>query len=914
MSGPERPPAPGKGWGEVAPGRPPRHLQVGQTFLSAGLADFPVAPAYAGLESPANRQAGKPALRPVSRSSANSSLHGLLLVAAAFLTLATARAESDTPPAWSAEQLDYFETRIRPVLVEHCYPCHGAAPDKAKGGLRLDTRAAVLKGGNSGPALTAGDPETSLLIKAVRYVDADLEMPPNGKRLTAEQVADFEAWVAMGAPDPRVEGPSSVRAPATTLPDARVHWAFQPVVKPPLPAPADPEWGTNPIDRLVRSKLEANEMAPSPPADKRTLLRRVTYDLTGLPPTPEAMDAFLADPSPAAYPAVVDRLLASPAYGERWGRYWLDVARYADTKGYVFQEERRYPFAWTYRDYVIRAFNEDKPYDRFLLEQLAADQLAPGEDNQALAAMGFLTLGRRFLNNPHDIIDDRIDVTMRGLQALTVGCARCHDHKFDPISMADYYGVYGVFASSKEPAEKPILQGATDPAKLAEFQQEKARLEAELEKRRTEETAKYLAELRQRRGDYEQAARELAALSEPQEQALRKLAEERNLVAEVIRRFLKASEPGASPVDPLDIPMAEARRLGAIAIDTATASLRNQLAALEVTHAGAPARAMVLIDRGAPTPARVFLRGNPGNPGPEVPRQFLEILSGPERKPFAKGSGRLELAQAIASPANPLTARVLVNRIWLGHFGQGLVRTPSDFGVRTAAPPHRELLDYLAATFVEEGWSIKALHRQILLSHTYQQSSAFNAGHSLKDAENQLLWRMNPRRLDFEALRDTLLVAGGNLDPTLGGRPVEIAVDAPAARRTVYGFIDRQNLPGLFRTFDLASPDTTSPQRFVTTVPQQALFLMNNPFVVEQARLLAARRAEGKPGEETAAVQRLYRILYQREPAPDEVAAARQFLQSCPDRSAGSNSATAQTAWDQYAQVLLQSNELAFLD
>ncbi|MHB1308440.1 MAG: DUF1553 domain-containing protein, partial [Limisphaerales bacterium] len=759
----------------------------------------------------------------------------------------------------TAEQLEFFESRIRPVLVDHCHSCHSATADRIRGGLRLDTREAWRKGGDSGPAVVPGDPEASLLIEAVRYTNPDLEMPPKGQRLSPAQIADLETWVRWGAPDPRgAESPTS--AGSTDLEKARSHWAFQPVIKPAVPAVRDATWGRNAIDAFVLSGLEAAGLAPAPAADGRTLLRRVTYDLTGLPPSPDEMDAFLGDPSADAYERAVDRLLASARYGERWGRYWLDVARYADTKGYVFQEERRYAFAYTYRDYVIDSLNADKPYDRFVLEQLAADQLDPGDDPRALAAMGFLTLGRRFLNNANDIIDDRIDVTMRGLQGLTVSCARCHDHKFDPIPIRDYYSLHGVFASSEEPAEKPVLPGRVDPADQALYVKEQARLEEAIAQKTDEEVASYRSQLRERRGDYEQAAKEVVAQGGAE--VLAKIAAERNLVPQVLERGVAAAGGGGK--DPFELPKEQVLRLAEVRLHEATAPLRNELSRLDVTHAGAPSRAMVLVDRATPVQPRVFIRGNPGNRGPEVPRQFLEILGGPDRKPFTQGSGRLELARAIASEQNPLTARVMVNRVWLGHFGQALVRTPSDFGVRTEAPPHRELLDYLAATFMEHGWSLKRLHRLIVLSSSYRQSTRPDAEAARADPGNHLVWRMNPRRLDFEAMRDTLLAAGGNLDLTAGGRPGEITGDAPSRRRTIYGFIDRQNLPGLFRTFDFANPDSSSPQRFSTTVPQQALFLMNAPLVAEQARQLVRRPEVTAAGTDPERLQRLHRLVYQR--------------------------------------------------
>ncbi|HZT79770.1 MAG TPA: DUF1549 and DUF1553 domain-containing protein [Gemmataceae bacterium] len=627
--------------------------------------------------------------------------------------------------------------------------------------------------------------------------------------------------------------------------------------------------------------MEEKGHRPAPPADRRTLLRRITFDLIGLPPTPEEVDAFLNDPSPDAYEKVVDRLLASPHYGERWGRHWLDVARYADTKGYVFTDERRFPFSYTYRDWVIRSLNEDLPYDQFVLQQLAADQLLPltlssppaaggegrvgGDDKRSLAAMGFLTLGRRFLNNPHDIIDDRIDVVCRGLMGLTVACARCHDHKYDPISQKDYYALYGVFASSVEPKELPVLMEPTPSPAYRAYEKE-------------------LAVLQKAVDDYREAHKaELAARNRKHRDELRRL--------------------------------------------------QKKVDQLRVTHPGAPPQAMVLVDAPQPVQPHVFRRGNPNNPGEAVPRQFLEVLSGPDRKPFTHGSGRLELAQAIASKDNPLTARVLVNRVWMHHFGQGLVRTPGNFGLRGDPPTHPELLDWLAAEFMGDAsggvdarrdqpggspasggvdprhgaWSLKRLHRLILLSNTYRQSCDGDPRLLQSDPDNHLLGRMNRRRLDFESLRDSLLAAAGRLDLKAGGRPVDITSAPFSTRRTVYGFIDRQNLPGVFRTFDLASPDTSTPQRFQTTVPQQALYLMNSPFVQEQARHLIARPEVAAQQDAAARVRLLYRLLYGRPAEPDEVELGVRFV-----AAAGPEGRL--TPWERYAQVLLLGNEFAFVD
>ena len=872
-----------------------------------------------------------------------------------------------------AAGIEFFEKKVRPVLIEHCLKCHSReSGEKLKGGLALDTREGVLKGGETGPAVVPGNLEKSLLIRAVRYTDANLQMPPKDKKLSAQQIADLEAWVRMGAPDPRTGRQLAGGPPLSDPAKVRDHWAFKPVKKPAVPAVKNSGWVKLPVDAFVLAKLEAQGMTPSPAADKATLLRRVTYDLTGLPPSVEAVERFVADASPQALERVVEGLLKSPQYGERWGRHWLDVARYADTKGYLAgDEQRRFAFSYTYRDYVIRAFNEDLPFDRFVTEQLAADLLPLGEDKRPLAALGFLTLGRRFLNNPHDIIDDRIDVVTRGLMGLTVQCARCHDHKYDPVTAKDYYGLYGVFASSHEPAEKPLLGAAAAPKDYEAYLAEKKKREGELEKYRTEQLEQALAELRKRAGEYLLAAHE--ALSSQNEKLGDRFFQERKMDPNTAHRWQRAIDgarkAGGHPVlgawlALADLPEAEfaakargvAERLAAnadrklnprvakvfavappaslhevserlgklfVAEDAATPhadaereqvrlvlrgpeappnvpapendsllngarpklrQMKAKVDEVDAVHPGAPPRGMVLVDNASPTKPYVFIRGNPGNRGPDVPRQFVEVVAGPNRKPFENGSGRLEMARAIASADNPLTARVLVNRVWLHHFGQGLVRTPSDFGVRSDLPTHPELLDYLAARFVEDGWSIKKLHRLIVLSATYAQSSVDRADYALSDPANFGLWKMNRQRLDFEALRDSLLAAAGQLDLTPGGRGDELTTEPFSKRRAVYGMIDRQNLPGVFRTFDFANPDITTAQRFATTVPQQALFMLNSPFVVQQVRAVVARveagASAGAGAGEAERVRQLYRIVLQREPTAEETREGLEFLRA----------------------------------
>jgi mono/diheme cytochrome c family protein len=957
-----------------------------------------------------------------------------------------------------AEQEEFFEKHVRPMLVQNCISCHG--PDLQEGGIRLDSRDFMVKPGEGAPVVLPGNPDRSRLISVTRY-DGDVQMPPDGK-LPEKELTALVTWVRMGAPwTEAAVAASSISSdkPAAAKPnpmEARFaesrsnHWAFQPVKRPALPKVSDPKWCATPVDNFVLAQLDASKLQPSPPADRRTLIRRLTYDLTGLPPTIAEVDAFLKDTSPTAVATVVDRLLASPAYGERWGRHWLDLARYGDTKGYVFTEERRYPYSYTYRDYVIRAFNDDLPYDRFLMEQLAADQLPPTEDNRALAGLGFLTVGRRFGNNQQDIFDDRIDVTTRGLMGLTVACARCHDHKYDPIPTEDYYSLYGVFASCSEPKELPLVGKPADTpgyrayvAELATRQQAyddfMAKNIAELEEEFRTHVGDYLARIvidkldkSLNKQDYEfvfhrgeprpqvvrrwreyiqragskhpvfalwyrfddlndhhfeaealKVVEQLKAPPNPKAPRVNRMVQDAlvkdppktmldvvrvydQLFTAVAGEWLKLTKPAtagqsgkdAKPVEPptkLADPVAEELRLvlfgpGSPAVfnyaqgmflfdrDTRDQSLKllNKVEEFKVTSADAPPRAMVLEDNPKPSRAVVLIRGNAGRPGKEVPRQMLQIVAGDQRKPFQQGSGRLELAQAIVGRDNPLTARVLVNRVWLQHFGTGLVRTPSDFGVRSEPPSHPELLDYLTSTFVEEGWSIKKLHRTMVLSSTYAQASHDRPEARQVDPENRWLWRMNRRRLELEALRDSILVAAGRLDRTVGGRPVELTKPPFTTRRTVYGMIDRQDLPELFRVFDFADPDVSTDQRTNTTVPQQALFVMNSAFILEQAAHLAARKdvvAAGKPAER---VRALYRDVLARDPSADEIALGEQFLELQAkaekppvQKPAPANPKTAKPAKGKgnakppvvplsptamYGQVLLLTNEFMFVD
>lgn len=695
---------------------------------------------------------------------------------------------------------------------------------------------------------------------------------------------------------------------------AAEHWAFQPL---------KPGQGGS-MDEFVRRKLAEKGLQPSQRADERTLARRAAFDLTGLPP--QASKA-------SSYPQLVDELLASPHYGEHWARHWLDVARYSDTKGYVYaREEKSWVHAATYRDWVVRALNEDMPYDRFVLLQLAADQLVP-ERSPDLAAMGFLTLGRRFLGVTHDIIDDRIDVVTRGMLGLTVACARCHDHKFDPIPTRDYYALYGVFQSCAE-AVVPCAKG--EDKELAELQRKNREM---LTKVREERMAKTRSQVR----EHLEAQLELERYPE---EVFGQLLEADDLNPFIVRRWKSWLEEDARRPQPL---MAEwhalhgkgtpealracAARYGALFADVekqwrvllqvnpAATRLRSgqaeamrgvlygpdspchvpdeHIANIELFFPAsvtvglwrsqgdvdrrmlrskdAPAHATILTDRAKASTPRVFIRGNPLTKGDVVPRQFLGLFGGP--LPFAHGSGRLEMARAIADPRNPLTARVMVNRVWQHHFGRGLVSTPSDFGKQGSPPSHPELLDWLAQRFIDSGWSIKAMHRLIMLSDTYQQSSSGgqNAIAMQMDPDNHLLWRMNTHRLSFEEARDAWLMAAGRLNLRAGGNPAPLFA-AENTRRTLYTLVDRENVPAVMRTFDFANPDLSIPQRTETTVPQQALFGMNHPFIVQQARAML-HREELKYADPATRVRRIYANLFQRDPDAGELSFALRFVQ-----------------------------------
>jgi hypothetical protein len=752
------------------------------------------------------------------------------LILFAYLLLAATQAQDGAKPVQPrSADIDFFENRIRPIFAEHCYSCHG--PQKQKGELRLDSAAAIRKGGESGVLFIPGKPAESLILQAVNYSE-ELKMPPKQK-LPDQAIQLLTEWVQRGAVLPNDE------AKAQNAP-WKSHWAFQPLLPSALGREGQAERRNgNAIDHFIKAKLQAANLDFAPPADRRTLLRRAKFDLLGLPPTYEEVQQFVNDPASdeAAFATVVDRYLASSHFGERWGRHWLDLARYADNKGYIgVNVDRSYPFAWTYRDWVVNALNQDMPYDRFLVCQLAADQLGLKDDQRDLAAMGFLTVGRRFINNIHDIIDDRIDVTTRTMLGLTVQCSRCHDHKYDPITMADYYGLYGVFNSSKEPdlENMPLLGMKMGGAETEAFEKELAHFKDDLAKWDKDHEAD------------------------------------------------RKDKP---------IQFGEQRK-----------PFENKIKRLYADHPGAPPRGMVLMDREKPIEPVIFNRGSPGNRGPKVPRQYISFLKRSDDEPFKKGSGRLELAQKIASSDNPLTARVWVNRVWSHLIGQALVRTPSDFGLRSEPPSHPELLDHLAGSLLQSHWSTKALIRQIMLSRTYRQYADSPASWKT-DVENKLVGRMNRKRLEWEPLRDSLLYVSGRIDLKIGGPSVELE-KKDANRRSLYAFIDRQNLPGLYRTFDFAIPDTHSPQRFTTTVPQQALYFLNSDFVVTQAQDLLDLPEIKNTTDTTVRLQKLFERCYAREAGTEEIELMVKYLQSH----------AVKDAWLNVTQALLATNEFLFVD
>ncbi len=746
----------------------------------------------------------------------------------------------------------HFEKQVRPLLVEHCHGCHSTKANKIRGGLALDSREAILKGGESGPAVVPGKPDKSLLISAVHATKPELQMPPKGK-LRAQQIAALEQWVKDGAVFPAGAKAATATALDPASPEARQFWSFQPLRKHPAPAVQNSKWPQGPIDTFVLAALEKQKLTPSAPADRRVLIRRAAFDLTGLPPTPAEVEAFVNDPKPDAYARLIDRLLDSPHYGERWARYWLDLARYADVPESWMTPRGQ---SWPYRDWVVKALNSDLPYDQFVQRQLAAD-LMPGVDPKERAALGFLGGSPDYwkeLQLDVDVIrsivadewEEKIDAVSSTFLGLTTACARCHDHKFDPISQKDYYALAGVIAGVRL-IDLPLLPDAQATA------------------------------VRKAEGDLRALDSQIKAL--------------------------KAKKPAPADLKAqLDELTARVKQLEETPGYKAVPVRGVADGHISVVSRGPNATRLEYED-GVGHDIAMHTRGNPNKPGPVVPRRFLTVLSGKESKPFTKGSGRLELAKAIVTDGAPLAARVIVNRVWKHHFGRALVDTMSDFGRQGDRPSHPELLDNLAARFVANGWSLKWLHREIVLSAAYQQASAPDAAKHAVDPDNRWLWRMNRRKLEVESWRDSMLAVNGTLRPELGGPALELT-DAKNRRRTLYGLVRRRDLTDLLRLHDFPDPLTHSAGRIPTTTPLQQLFALNGPLLRQEAAALAKRLEADASAGGGARVRRAYDLLFNRAPTERELKLALAFLGEKPDAD----------AWTRYAHVLLGSNEFLFID
>ena len=902
-----------------------------------------------------------------------------------------------------------FNEHIRPILSEFCLQCHGPDAENREGDLRLDVEAAAKES-----AIVVGKPDESELLKRLVTDDAELRMPPvdSGKTLTKQQIELVRQWIAQGA---KYEG----------------HWAFEAIRRPEVPAAGDSQ--ASEIDRFVLARLKQNGLSLSPEITKQQLIRRATFDLTGLPPTWEEVVAFENDDSPEAFATVVDRLLESPRYGERWGRHWLDIARYADTHGGSAIGFTKFPFSYTFRDYVVRSFNEDVPYDRFVTEQLAADQLGLTDDDPALAGLGFLTVGMQF-RNPHDTIDDQIDVVSRGLLGLTVACTRCHDHKHDPLLTEDYYSLYATLASSSEPDLLPLVgQPETTPqyhayqAELekrqinygdmardqSEVMRDRLRMQVGLYLRelakgtpeqdlsaaflsyRTDDVrplvlnrwrdylkemsandpvfgpwvrlrdakadsfadaAKTLVEtLTKENGDLSKQpapqslgegtprwnTRVLDSITKKQPQSLLDVADAYGeLFATVQKEWLQAllaaslEASSAENIVPdedarhADINSAVSRQLrrhlhepgtptampDELAVTLLNRTVRDNLNGrkgsihnLHLTSPGSPPRAMALLENEQPGEFRIFKRGNPIDRGDLVEARFIRKLSGDDAKPFPDGKRRLGLAQSIVDPQNPLTRRVIVNWVWQQHFGCGIVRTPDDFGTHGEPPSHPHLLDHLASVFLDDGWSIKKLHRRIMLTAAYRQGAIENVASRMIDPDNRLLWRMPRRRISMEAMRDSMLAISGELSPQIGGKPFDLLSNPVVPRRSIYAFINRDIVSSLASTFDAADPSSCTAKRPETTVPQQTLFALNSAFIQDRAAKVASLPEIADTPDDVERVRRLYRRTYSREPDANEVEIALQYVTSQGEESKPKT-------WQQLAHALLASNEFVFVD
>lgn len=934
----------------------------------------------------------------------------IALVGAALLAMSPRPAVCQPQPEHSGqptqEQADFFERNVRPIFVNRCSGCHGDKVSMA--GLNLTTPDGFLKGTETGPVITPGDPSASRLLRAVGYA-GKIKMPPGG-RLPDTEIDALTKWVEMGTPWPKSDSPSR-----NTPKDGRF-WAFQPARDYPPPKVKRGDWVRSPIDQFVLAKLEENDLTPSAPAERLTLLRRAKLDLHGLPPTEEEMKEFLSDTGPGAFARLVDRLLASPRYGEQWGRHWLDVARYADSTG--LDEDLRLPYSWRYRDYVINAFNEDLPYDRFVREQLAGDLMPaahPGEVNaQGIVATGFLALGPKPLAQQdklrvlYDVVDEQIDTTSKAFMGVTIACARCHDHKFDPISTRDYYSLASIFASTKYFEDIKAFVSKVYFAPLApqevyeRYRQSQERVKArelQIDALLSTETRRYTdARLLPRLADYMVAAREvyaggktvadaasrdhldqktlekwvdylkpgsefrpyLAQWHEATASAVRHTAEQyqekfravgnqwgvelskwQENVATAVQLNQKAPEKPnfeggtfgtgdarffadvTAPEGAFGVPAKEQDALLSGESKRRLAELRRELEEIKRNVPPEPPMACAVAE-GESIQQRVLIRGNHQSPGDPVAKQFPAVLAGNRQLPIEHGSGRKELAEWLTSADHPLTSRVMVNRIWQWHFGEGIVRTPNNFGSAGDRPSHPELLDYLAQKFVEQGWSIKSMHRMIMLSSTYQMSSHSSEDARKRDPGNRLLSHFSRRRLTIEEMRDSFLAMDGSLDLTMGGRIADgLKADEyekrpsfnpdKIPRRSVYLPLVRNKLPSVFKLFDFVDTTASSESRTESNIAPQALFMMNSEFIHERSHSLASLLLADRAAREAVRVERAYRMTLARTPTPEEVELALSYLKKYPTNVQAEAEANV-AAWDSFCRILLASNEFNYVD
>lgn len=866
------------------------------------------------------------------------------------------------PEFAKGEDFSFFESNIRPILIEHCYECH-AEGKKVRGGLLLDTKTGLLKGGETGPAIIPGNPDDSLFMKAILQ-QGDLKMPPKGK-LSPVAIKNIKEWIAKGAADPRET--KGITATSIDWAKSKTFWSFMPIkdVKADLLKSAG-----NPIDYFVSNQLKLKGLSKSNQAAPQELIRRLSFSLTGLPPSVEDVDEFNRNNSPEAYSKLVDKYLASKSYAERWGRHWLDVARYAEDQAHTFGVKPNSD-AYKYRDWVIKAFDSDMPFTDFTRYQICADLMPEPARTENLAALGFFGLGAQYYKNTDaaraiaDELDDRIDTLSRGFLGLTVSCARCHDHKYDPIPTQDYYSIAGIFHSSKlnntplcsveelktyEAAKQKLAESENklnyfihnerfpfiekrcsdfeklyqlsyqfldkkkiDPkVTLKDYSNEKDVIEKWIkfiEKNRNNKKFSFFMDPWNDIKENSTAEQKKIAATKAKESLLKIIKNEKttatkekpNKNSEIYSAFFETE--GILPLGDTwkkELSKEKAEELKALE--------DKQKELKKITPENLPI--VNAIAESTPADLKVYIRGNPAKQGELAPRRFLKILSDDNRKNFTKGSGRTELADAIATPDNPLTARVISNRIWAWHFGKGIVGTPSNFGKLGDAPSNPELLDHLAQYLINSGWSIKSLQKYIVCSETFKQSSKSITNNMNIDPENVYLWKFNRQRLDIEAWRDSILSVAGSLDKTIGG-PTFNLNDDNAKRRTIYAKISRHELNALLRIFDFPDPNITSEKRIETTVPQQQLFIINSPFVIEQSKLLA-KKIQSISKSETENIISAYKIIFSRPPSSNELEIAMLFLHA--NEESIEKPMNKMDRWERFAQALIASNEFMYID